>query len=1637
MPGTTVDDGSEDVNDFLLRIRELGDQRDKEDEERTRKLEEEIIQGRKERQARRAERARSLSPIKDTSSNAGTPGSVRSINNMTMQGNFSSTPNSQPPSFGSSGLDDAPRKANGALPNTSAQEASAASRETPQAPSKPQTLPSTSPSATIAPSRAGTLSWQQRPSSRETTGARTRQLSVLASEHNAARPARESETPAFVNDSSMSRAQIAQSLGAKDPTWFKQTHDRGSGSAAFRRYKDDTSDTASMTGNMRLPGMGRESTAESETRSSPPPESVSSSSPSMGGSIQGLSRQSQNPSNSATISSTGGIRSPLPTMASQKFEPPLSDTLASSDDDVSYIVRTLAMSPSQGRISPERMDRSASPTKGLGGFVQSAMMKRSDSVNKRWSAQAGPQLSRGNSVASNASGYGISKYPRGGITPLTESRPNSISRETSPAVNSRPGSGHSNATATQSQSENNKPGTSASVASNQLESVSNDKSGKPVRESKSPPPLAAETTMSPPASPSKRWSPSKSSWLENAINKPDSPRMKMPAPQQPAWMADIARAKKQRGSIDLAKGTNFKEVTIGGLVRSPPPGASHKPPSISGLPSGFSAGVAVKPRSGSSDDLGGDEGTPEVAEKKVGSGTSSPLHARSPKPSSNKMGPSEIKEAALGKEKQQSSPSAKRESSEMGSRTISPTIMKSKPETPPKKDFKSSFKPRPVDGDAGKDEAEFKNVFGKLKRTKTQNYKAPDELRDNIMRGKAGLAQTGGPKRTERKDEFKESILQKKQGMVAPSASTRITSASLKSPDQIIPEAISKKKGLKRSGSILSNESVEGEKEVTKPEALARLQNLRDKPKPAPPETQSGPFAAPQTEPRTKSPLGGTFASSLAGMLQKGPSPMAGKSTPSPSSDIQPEKFVTPSINDEPSPIGPQLTHATKARAKGPKRRLPTADIKAGVKESRSSAPPQKPEQFATENEPGAALDIAIPRSPASSPSVSEPLSNLTNDNRTIVQPSSPRKPSTNIALQGNAGSASPVPQTTIEEAEIKRSPAVKQKPVLSPKNDKRPSTTISTSEPLLDTPSKELNTGEPPLPDSTLTSEKQKREIEPQESDTPLPSVRSAAALWGQSIKPPQSSVPNLPVKLPTRKDEEAAIEKVGLKRKEPVGLDIRTSDRQLEPKSDHNPALPAVQSPKSPPLPSKKPTSIAGLAAPTNSQPPNIAQSSRSTISQRSEASELLADIFEEVPNLKNNANIDTQAIVSSRASDESTQKIKTLRKQISEVTSNGRSLPVPSQQEHVLFENSLYLCTHVFGNPSGQRTTEVYLWCGDGVSSSSVEDAQIFARKVAKENNGKLIILKQGKETSNFFQALGGIVIIRRGSAASSSGPAAAYMLCGRQHVDQIAFDEVDFTPRSLCSGFPYIASTQSGKTYLWKGNGSGAEELGCARLIAMDIGLTGDIEEVDDGKESRGFWESFPRGKRDAATTKATSMQNWKLKPSCERYTTRLFAVDVELSRPKSSSGFMSWGRRGSAPSNEANTAATPQIKEIMPFAQSDLAADGVFVLDAFFEIFIIFTIRSLTPAPQHKSTRSAAFRAALVFAQEYGILAASAEDRPFVPTSSVVICSKAGPENGKDVDNLPEGMIRAFRKWDSNIIRECKVLPLTAALEATG
>lgn len=125
-----------------------------------------------------------------------------------------------------------------------------------------------------------------------------------------------------------------------------------------------------------------------------------------------------------------------------------------------------------------------------------------------------------------------------------------------------------------------------------------------------------------------------------------------------------------------------------------------------------------------------------------------------------------------------------------------------------------------------------------------------------------------------------------------------------------------------------------------------------------------------------------------------------------------------------------------------------------------------------------------------------------------------------------------------------------------------------------------------------------------------------------------------------------------------------------------------------------------------------------------------------------------------------------------------------------------------------------------------------------------------------------------------------------------------------------------------------------------------------------------------------------------------------------------------------------TLDTPQIVEISPFSQGDLHPTAIYVLDAFFELYIIVGSRA--------QAQYLSFHNALEFAQEYGILAAGMEDRPFVPFSTVVF------------EGIPRDMKSVFRKWrdvDSPTVtnvstglkrgRSLRVVPLNQALQALG
>ncbi|CZR54294.1 uncharacterized protein PAC_04177 [Phialocephala subalpina] len=1590
MSAPTPNDGSEDVNDFLQRIKELGDKRDQEDEERNRLLEEEILKGRAERQARRAERARSISPTK--SSPANTPVAARIS---TAQANTMSQSPKMDIGSGSEARpevehEDAMEKLTGGSISPMKENISPidSGREIGELDNKRDSSAKSSPSSAM-PSRNSTLSWQRRPTSQSSDRPRSRPLSMVASE-NAARSPRTTGTPepSTSTEPTLSREQIAQSLASKDPAWFRQTADRGIGSPAYRRNQvedEDRSDHASTSARIQMPGMSQNASGAEKAVEDPVDRS---SSPSRTTTLSGSGSRG---SYQASPKISSGFGSPMPLTPAQRFEPPA---------DSKSEGRGLAMSPTQGRISPERLDRPPSPTKGMGGFVQSAMMKRSDSVSKRWSVQSPTGLSRGNSVASRVSvdlGNGTSLS---NIANAIEPRTGSKSRENSPHPLSRPSSSHSNATLTQE-----RPGTANSMKSTMTTSTtstSNDVFIKPAlpasriqtptsfradqqddpeatpKRPETPPPSSPSKTMDP-----RRWSPTKSSWLESALNKPESPKPKAaaPVPQQPAWM-------KQKGSVDLLRSptsASKHEVSIGGLMRSPPPGPM-KQQSLGAISSGFSPMAK------------------SVFENKV---------------SQENKGPSKFSE-----------PSAATTPSSTSLPKSPPVAGKVKPETPPKKDFRANLKPREVSsGGNNSNEPEFKNVFGQLKRTKTQNYVAPDELKNNITRGKAALNITGGPKKTERKDEFKEAILKKKEdfkkAQIEGKGITRSTSGGVQ--ESPVPEALAKRQALGRSGSNASELSAQG--------TSSRPQSFSDSPMPTLTKETSAPGRLQAKEPSVGK-LAGRLNPGLAGLLARGPPSMASDTSRS-SSPAQSQRTASLSTSTrDPEEPGPQLTHMTKGRARGPRRKAPSttpaattptpaasksAESKLSSPDAREEIAAKGPESVPLSPRKRALTLIQIKVADAAPTSTSK--ADIENSGS---QPSSPRKldmkrrsqflqeaskaaivPSQLEApkpLSPTKANPSEITMKSQEPPEAKAVPATKPKPSTPQKPPASfPKASDESPKPAADSPetaklrpaplslSKPAIANQTPTFNGSQTSNRESPIKSVTSAQSPVVSVKNAAAQWSRpsQTKATQDS-PRVrsPIKLPTQADENAAMVGAGLrsaspdKPKEPAGSG--TSSFKPTPSARPLPT-PPTKGPLSPP-------SSAGLGPPQS--PTKIGNS---PIPQTSEATNMIGAFFTGSKTGTPDFKADTATLLSTRP-DQGTD-VRTLRSSLYQLSSDGKKQVVPSHQERILFEGNLYLCTHTFGNPAGKRVTEVYFWVGDEVSSSTVEDAEIFARREAKSASGKLITLRQGKESPEFFHALGGIVITRRGSS-NKYDSLAPHILCGRKHFGQIAFDEVDFAPDSLCSGFPYLISTPSGKSYLWKGKGSGIEELSCARLIGMDFGLTGEIEEVEDGNEHASFLQIFGSG---AQIPK--SADHWKLKSNYNKYCVRLF---------------------------KAESGTREQVTEISPFCWQDLDAKKIYILDAFFEIYII-----VGSAAQ---SQYASFQNALMFAQEFGILAAGMEDRPYVPVTTVVL------------EGVPKDMKSVFRKWvpgraptlhkpmsptgGIKRMKSLRVLPLTAALEAT-
>lgn len=1316
-------------------------------------------------------------------------------------------------------------------------------------------------------------------------------------------------------------------------------------------------------------------------------------------------------------------RSALPMLDSQKFAPPSEQGSSVDGGDAGREARSLAMSPTQGRIAPER-ERSASPTKGMGGFVQSAMLKRSDSVSKRWSTQTPPGLTRQNSTLSNRGSV------MGGYGTNVE-RP-ALSRDNSIEPSSRPSSSHSNATITKgfgnertSRDEFVKPALPHHARSKSVHSSFSAKD-------------EAQDETSPP-SPSKRWSPTKSSWLESALNKPDSPKLKQPPPAQPAWMAEINRIKQQRSSVDLGKGGPSSEPFGSGRT-SPIKDLQLKPAGLRKFDTQKDTPVepakAAKPTGPRPFEFPKRDVPAEpVKDEPAAEFSPKSKPVLSPKPSLSKqkevqpveqvrnvpIEPSAPEEASE-KVKEASTAAPLKPTTSAPAKIASrfPPPAKPKPDAPAKIDFRAGLKSRQTIGDDSKkgNVSELQNVFGKLRKAETKNYVAPDVLKSNILSGKNALNATGGPKPTERRDEFRESLIKKKSVIQLKAQETGSTlKRSDSNPEPAPPpEAIAKRGALGRADSGSKPPPPEKPKDST-PEALARKKSLRskkssidDKPiQPAPLFTSK--------EPAKTSKLADRFNPGLAGILARGP-PAPTKSTSSADGAESPVKAT-----QEAKPAGPapELQHITKGRARGPKRRAPAAKANTepekavpGVASRAADVPLVKPEHVLPSSVPGKTNgtpeELPVTKTPARQPLVEKPATpakspRIASGQYNKAMPEPPEKSAsldTDRRVSGSHGIAvkSPRPESIVSpktsspgvpkkpaslesERRVSGSCATPQKSV-TPQSYQSPKVSPSpTPKPLQSRFSRPLPA--PPTNATQPSAESPKpmplKDISPPSvqvtpvKDVPSPekstfaSVRSATALWGRQ-SPSSSPAPariNSPIKLPTKADEQAAMQDAGLIRSpeqvssskpmspietkplppkpKPTGLGFTLSSLggYLPARSrESSPQPPSKDYPASPPLSGSRPQSEPFKGSP-----------------QPVKHDGMFAEFFNEAPVTEGVLpdSIDTVHLLKSPPLDLGPSgKIRTLRKQIQEVSGDGRLSSIPMQEEHILFQDSMYICSHVFGDSKGAKHTDVYLWAGNGVAELTIEDVQLFAKNHAKQSQGRLVTIRQGQEPPNFFEALGGIVITRRGAKPA----AAEFMLCGRRHLGHLAFDEVEFSLKSLCSAFPYLISTSTAKVYLWKGRGCSAEELSGSRLMGMDLAPTGDFTEIDEGSEPQDFINTFPA---PSVPTKGPaiprSADHWRYKATSDRYRPRLYMIEQVQNQTGwgsalqvSSSFFGQVLRRPSW--NGTNTEQRPQtpmtpktpgpsvtthVKEIMPFCQRDLEPEHIYVLDAFFEMYM--------------------------------------------------------------------------------------------------
>ena len=414
-------------------------------------------------------------------------------------------------------------------------------------------------------------------------------------------------------------------------------------------------------------------------------------------------------------------------------------------------------------------------------------------------------------------------------------------------------------------------------------------------------------------------------------------------------------------------------------------------------------------------------------------------------------------------------------------------------------------------------------------------------------------------------------------------------------------------------------------------------------------------------------------------MLARGPPPIASERGQSGESRAPASSAGGDRV--EASAPGPQLTHMTKGRARGPKRKAPTSSAAPPASSSPVEMPASKPK----------GTHVIVVDSISKPANIRRPDEEIANPEE-VVKPLTPGSTRFDGEATSKPGPMS-IQQQVAAKAAVRSKPSPAKptersfdnfekvaKPVLPFGSRPRgPDTEIGTKVSVVDTQGDDENASRPGSPNK-LDMKRMSKFLDDAKSNGSISETAKepvqTSHLRSRSRSPTKVSERPLPeptATTPAKADDEPlASGKTPTPKSPPIGPKP-TFDR-------------VAREVKSPGTPSKAFNRPAPVSSPDDVRSTPIESPVRSPAKPTSELSAILSDFFG--PQQPRKAlRVDAAEMLNRRLLADA--KITSQRFQMFQITGDGKKVPVPQHHEHVLFEREMYICPHEFVTEAGRES------------------------------------------------------------------------------------------------------------------------------------------------------------------------------------------------------------------------------------------------------------------------------------------------------------------------------------------------------------